>query len=99
MNKENESNPTEELVTPEGYVLRRRPRPATDVLIRVPLDTLAAIDRVAAHRGMSREALLRDYIGHELRMDLDQLYLLETTPKAAQEPTIRPLPEEAAVAA
>ena len=77
MNKENETNQTEELVTPEGYVLRRRPRPATDVSIRIPLDTLASIDRVAAHREMSREALLRYYIGHELRVDLDQLYLQE----------------------
>ena len=85
MNKENETNQTEELVTPEGYVLRRRPRPATDVAIRIPLDTLASIDRVAAHRGMSREALLRYYIGHELRVDLDQIYLQETTKTAQSE--------------
>ena len=69
MNKENETNQPEELVTPEGYVLRPRPRPAADVTIRIPLDTLASIDRVAAQRGMSREALLRFYIGHELRQD------------------------------
>ncbi len=99
MNKENETNQTEELVTPEGYVLRRRPRPATDVSIRMPLDTLASIDRVAAHRGMSRAALLRYYIGHELRIDLDQLYLLETTKPAEQELPKQPGSEEAAVAA
>ncbi len=77
MNKENETNQTEELATSEGHVLRRRPRPATDVTIRVPLDTLASIDRVAAHRDMSREALLRYYIGHELRVDLAQFHLQE----------------------
>lgn len=77
MNKENEIKLPEELVTPEGYVLRPRPRPATDVTIRIPLDTLAAIDRVAAQRGMSREALLRYYIGHELRVDLAEFQLQE----------------------
>ncbi len=96
MNKENETNQTEELVTPEGYVLRRRPRPATDVSIRIPLDTLASIDRVAAHREMSREALLRYYIGHELRIDLDQLYLQET---AEREQPKQPQAEEAQEAA
>ena len=77
MNKELETNETEEIITPEGYVLRPYPRPSTEVTIRIPLDTLASIDRVAAQRDMPREALLRYYIGHELRMDLAKFNLQE----------------------
>ena len=77
MNEVNDTEETEEIVTPEGYVLRPYPRPSTDVTIRIPLDTLASIDRVAAHREMSREALLRYYIGHELRIDLAEFNLQE----------------------
>jgi hypothetical protein len=85
MSEENKANQTEEIITEEGYVLRPRPRPSTDVTIRVPLDALASIDRVAAHRGMSREALLRFYIGHELQQDLTRLHaqrIMETTEQA-----------------
>ena len=93
------TNQTEELVTPEGHVLRRRPRPATDVAIRIPLDTLASIDRVAAHRGMSREALLRYYIGHELRVDLAQFHLQEPFKTREQRLAESVQVEESAVAA
>lgn len=99
MNKENETKPPEELVTPEGYVLRPRPRPATDVTIRIPLDTLAAIDRVAAQRGMSREALLRYYIGHELRVDLAEFHLQEPFKTSEQKLAESQQVEETAAAA
>ena len=99
MNKEPETKETEEIVTPEGYVLRPRPRPSTDVTIRIPLDTLASIDRVATHRAMSREALLRYYIGHELRVDLAEFNLQEPF-KTREQRLAESLPvEESAVAA
>lgn len=82
MNEETEKNTTEEIVTAEGYVLRPRPRPSIEVALQMPLDVVASIDQVATHRGMSREALLRFYIGHELRQDLMRLQsqrMMETT--------------------
>jgi len=77
MNKEAETKETEEIVTPEGDTLRFYSQPSTDITIRIPLTVLASIDRVAAHRDMSREALLRYYIGHELRMDLAKFNMQE----------------------
>lgn len=82
MNEANKIGKQEEVIAEEGYVLRPRPRPSEKVTISIPRDTLASIDRVAAHRGMSREALLKLYLGHGLRQDLAQLFsqrLLETT--------------------
>lgn len=67
---------------PEEFELRVRPRPAETVSIKIPVDTLAAIRKVAAKRDMSEESLLKLYIGHGLRQDLARLFsdhLLETT--------------------
>jgi hypothetical protein len=62
--------------------LRFRPRPAEDVTLSIPLDTLASIREVAASRDMSPEALLKFYIGHGLRQDIARLFserILDTT--------------------
>jgi hypothetical protein len=87
------SNPNESLnetieetgiVTEEGYVLKPRPRPAEDVTLSIPLDALASIDRIAATRDMSREALMKFYIGQGLRRDLAHFYGDRVLEKAAQ---------------
>ncbi len=52
--------------------LRIRPREAETVSLKVPSDALASLDRVAAHRDMSREALLKLYGGQCLRQDLSK---------------------------
>ncbi|HET6228584.1 MAG TPA: hypothetical protein VFE05_00815, partial [Longimicrobiaceae bacterium] len=49
---------------------RPRPRPSESVSIRVPLDALETIKRIAASRDMSVEALLKFYIGEGLRRDI-----------------------------
>ncbi len=54
--------------------LRIRPRETEEVLLRVPRDALESLDRVAAHRDMSREALLKLYVGQGLRGDLSKQY-------------------------
>jgi hypothetical protein len=58
----------------EKTKLQLRPRPSEVVSLSVPTDTLADLDRVAASRDMSLQALLRFYIGQGLRQDLSRLY-------------------------
>lgn len=58
------------VTTEEGFALRFRPRPSTTVTLPIPNDTLAALEKVAAGRDMSVEALLKFYIGQGLRQDL-----------------------------
>jgi len=58
------------IVTEEGVRLTPRPRPSAEVSLRLPLDVLASLDQIAPTRSMSRDALLRFYIGQGLREDL-----------------------------
>ncbi|MCP3956602.1 MAG: hypothetical protein GY719_01985 [bacterium] len=58
----------------EEHELRIRPRETETVSLKVPRDTLASLDRVAAHRDMSRHALLKLYVGQGLRQDLSRQY-------------------------
>lgn len=44
------------------------------VLLRIPTHTIRSIERVAASRDMSVDALLKFYIGQCLRQDLDRLF-------------------------
>ena len=62
-----------------------RPRPQATVELSTPTDALVSLDEVAKHRDMSREALLRTYIGHRLRQDLAQRFgekVMEATTQA-----------------
>ena len=70
----NEAADDDVIITDEGIRLTPRPRPATDVTLRLPLDVLASLDQIAPTRSMSRDALLRFYIGQGLRQDLAQRY-------------------------
>ncbi len=72
------------IVTEEGYVLRFQPREEEAVTLGIPVDALVKIDRVASRRGMSREALIRLYIGQGLRQDLAQYYSERVLEKTAQ---------------
>jgi hypothetical protein len=54
----------------EGFELQLRPRPATAVSLRIPDDALASLEKIAAGRDMSAEALMRFYLGQGLRQDL-----------------------------
>jgi hypothetical protein len=62
------------IVTDEGIRLTPRPRPSADVTLRIPVDVLASLDQIAPTRSMSRDALLRFYIGQGLRQDLANRY-------------------------
>ena len=66
----------------EEIELHLRPRAVETVSIQVPKATLASIEKVAASRDMSYQALLKLYIGQGLRQDLTKLFadrVLETT--------------------
>ena len=62
--------------------LQIKPRPSETVSLQIPKDTLKSLQEVADYRDMSVEALLKLYIGQELRQDLAKLFsdrLLEKT--------------------
>jgi len=70
--------------TEEGSELRLCPRPATIVSIQVPEDTWASLEKVAAGRDMSPQALIKLYIGQGLRQDLTRLFADRVLEKAAK---------------
>jgi hypothetical protein len=66
----------------EEIELHLYPRAAETASIQIPKDTLASLEKVAASRDMSYQALLKLYIGQGLRQDLSKLFadrVLETT--------------------
>lgn len=66
----------------EEPTLHIRPRPQETVSLDIPTDTREALQKVAAWRDMSEQALLKLYIGQGLRQDVAQHYaerVLETT--------------------
>ncbi|MDQ3010354.1 MAG: hypothetical protein M3X11_06590 [Acidobacteriota bacterium] len=72
------------LMTDEGFELRLRPRPADDVTIRIPQDTLASLRKVAESRDMAVEALVKLYVGQGLRNDLARQFGERVIEKTAQ---------------
>lgn len=94
MKKSNEDVVT----TEEGFPLRLRSRPSTTINLSMPLDTLVALEKVAAGRDMSVEALIKFYVGQGLRQDLAQMFAEQVLAKTEQVLT-RHLQSEEAVAA
>lgn len=72
------------LKTEEGFELRLRSRESKPVTIHIPTDTLSSLEKVAASRDMSVEALLKLYIGQSMRQDLSKLSADRVLEKAAQ---------------
>ena len=60
--------------TLEELKARSKPRPGKQVEVRMPLDAWESLEKAAAHRDMSPEALMRLYIGQGLRQDLSQMF-------------------------
>ncbi|MEH1937143.1 MAG: hypothetical protein V7L14_26255 [Nostoc sp.] len=66
----------------EELELHLRLRATETVSINIPTDTLRSLKKVADHRDMTLEALLKFYIGQSLRQDLAKLFserVLEST--------------------
>ncbi len=64
--------------------LQLRPRTAETVSLNIPIDTLASLEKIAANRDMSVEALLKFYIGQCLREDLAKVFSERLLDKTAQ---------------
>lgn len=69
MKKQTDKTP----VTEEGFELRLRPRQSKPVTIHIPADALTSLEKIAAGRDMSVEALLKLYIGQSIRQELSKL--------------------------
>lgn len=72
------------VTTEEGFALRFRPRPSATVTLPMPNETLAALEKVAAGRDMSVEALIKFYVGQGLRQDLAQMFAEQVLAKTEQ---------------
>ena len=68
----------------EGFELRLNPRPTNAVSLNIPVDTFAALEKVAVSRDMTVEALLKLYIGQGLRQDLAKLFADRVLEKTAE---------------
>ena len=58
-----------------------RVRPSEAVTVNIPVDTLAALQKVAERRNLTHKGLIKLYIGQGLRQDLTQFFsarILET---------------------
>ena len=68
--------------TEEGFDLNVRSRASKPVTIHIPAAALASLEKTAAGRDMSVEALLKLYIGQSMRQGVAKLsatHLLEKT--------------------
>jgi hypothetical protein len=71
-----------EIVTEEGFVLKFRERESEEITLNIPKDVLASLEKVAEKRDLSVHALLKLYIGRNLRQDLANYFsdnILERT--------------------
>lgn len=76
--------PEKPLIAEEGFELHLLPRPAADITINVPEDTLASLRNVAESRDMAVEALIKFYVGQGLRNDLARKFGERVIEKTAQ---------------
>jgi len=76
--------PEKPLIAEEGLELHLSARPATDVILRVPEDALASLQKVAESRDMAVEALVKLYVGQGLRNDLARQFGERVIEKTAQ---------------
>lgn len=75
-------NENDDLLEEDGFQLALKPRPMEAVTLKVPVDTLEALGRIAESREMSVETLMKQYVGQGLRQDLAKRFgdrLLEST--------------------
>jgi hypothetical protein len=68
----------------EEIKLQLRPRTAEIVSLNIPIDTLASLEKIAANRDMSVEALLKFYIEQGLREDLAKVFSERLLDKTGQ---------------
>ena len=80
MKKQTDETP----IADEGFELKLRSRDSKPVTINIPAGTLTSLEKIAAGRDMSVEALLKLYIGQSMRQDLAKLSTDRVLEKTAQ---------------
>ena len=70
--------------TEEGFEVRFRSRDVKTVSIQMPVEALASLEKVAANRDTSAEALIKLYVGQGLRQDLSKQFADRVLEKTAQ---------------
>lgn len=70
--------------TEEGFELRFRNRPSQELVISLPMDVISSLERVAAARDMSLDALVKFYLGQSLRQDLAKIFADRVLEKTEQ---------------
>jgi hypothetical protein len=79
------NNPDQNLpVSEEGIVLNIKPRPSQSISVSIPNDTMHSLEKVAKHRDMSLDALIKFYLGQGLRQDLSKFFHERVMEKTAQ---------------
>jgi hypothetical protein len=68
----------------EKMTLKIKPRPQEMVLISIPKDTLKSLEKIARIRDMSKESLIKFYIGQGLREDLQKRFSEKILASTAQ---------------
>jgi hypothetical protein len=64
----------DELITEEGFSLKFQERESEEISIDLPKEALISLEKIAKRRDMSLHALLKFYIGQNLRHDLATLF-------------------------
>ena len=70
--------------TEEGFDLKVRSRASKPVAIHIPAATLASLEKTAAGRDMSVQALLKLYIGQSMRQGVVKLSVGRLLEKTAE---------------
>ena len=71
-------------MTEEGFVLKFRERESEEITLKIPKDVLASLEKVANKRDSSVLALLKLYIGQNLRQDLANYFSDEVLEKTEE---------------
>lgn len=77
-------NSDEDLVTEEGFVLKFRERESEEITLNIPKDVLTSLEKVAAKRDLPLHALLKLYIGQNLRRDMTNYFAGDVLEKTEQ---------------
>lgn len=68
----------------EVLELKVHQREMETISLPIPKDTLESLEKVAAHRDMSVDALIKFYVGKCLRQDLSQLFATQVLDSTAK---------------
>jgi hypothetical protein len=68
----------------DDITLTIRPRPTENVSVKIPIDTLQSLNKIAQSKDMSLEALIKYYVGQGLRQDISKIFAEQLMNKTAE---------------